>query len=71
MAKTEQVKLTPDRVDVEYDERDDALYVAFGQDNVADNSELNDNDVLIRYKNNKIIGLTILHFSERRRKATS
>jgi uncharacterized protein YuzE len=65
MAKTEQVRLTPERIDVEYDRRGDTLYIAFSPDTVADDSELTDNDVLIRYRNNEIIGLTILRFSER------
>lgn len=65
MAKTEQVKLSPERIDVEYDERGDALYIAFSPETVANDSELTDNDMLLRYKDNKIIGLTILHFSER------
>jgi uncharacterized protein YuzE len=68
MAKTEQVRLTPERIDVEYDRRGDALYIAFSPDTVADDSELTDNDVLVRYRDNKIIGLTILRFSERRKK---
>lgn len=71
MAKTEQVKLAPERIDVEHDERGDTLYIAFSPDTVADDSELTDNDVLIRYKDNKIIGLTILHFSERRKRIPS
>jgi uncharacterized protein YuzE len=71
MAKTEQVKLTPGRIDVEYDERGDTLYIAFSPDTVADDAELTDNDVLVRYKDHKIIGLTVLHFSERRKTAPS
>ncbi|MGA3298378.1 MAG: DUF2283 domain-containing protein [Candidatus Bathyarchaeia archaeon] len=71
MAKAEQVRLTPDKVDVEYDEKGDVLYIAFSPDTAADDSELTDNDVLIRYKGNKIIGLTVLHFSERQRKVSS
>jgi uncharacterized protein YuzE len=67
MARTEQVKLTPERIDVEYDRRGDALYIAFSPDSIADDSELTDNDVLVRYKDDKIIGLTILRFSERRK----
>ena len=69
MAKTEQVKLSPERIDVEYDQKGDALYIAFHPDTVADRSELNDNDVLLRYKENEIIGLTILHFSERHKRS--
>jgi len=71
MAKTEQVRLTPEKVDVEYDEKGDALYIAFSHDTVADDSELTNNDVLVRYKGNEIIGLTVLHFSERQRKISS
>jgi uncharacterized protein YuzE len=70
MARTEQVKLTPDRIDIEYDERGDTLYIAFSPDTVADDSELIDNDVLVRYKGNKIIGLSVLHFSERRKRVS-
>jgi len=71
MAKTEQVRISPEKVDVEYDAKGDALYISFGPDTVADDSELTDNDVLVRYKDNKIIGLTVLHFSERQRKTSS
>jgi len=71
MAKAEQVRLTPERVDVEYDERGDTLYIAFSPNTVADDSELTDNDVLIRYNDNKIVGLTILHFSERQKRISS
>ena len=71
MAKTEQVRLTPEKVDVEYDEKGDALYIAFSHDTVADDSELTNNGVLVRYKGNEIIGLTVLHFSERQRKISS
>jgi len=70
MAKTEQVRLTPESVDVEYDEKGDALYIAFSKDTVADESEITDNDVVVRYKGNRIIGLTVLHFSERRTKGS-
>jgi len=71
MAKIEQVKLAPERIDVEYDERGDALYIAFSPETVADDSELTDNDILLRYKDNKIIGLTILHFSERQKRGST
>jgi len=71
MAKTEQVKLTPERIDVEYDERGDALYIAFSPETIADDSELTDNDILLRYKDNKIIGLTILHFSKRQKRGST
>jgi len=68
MAKSEVVTLSPEAVDVEYNEKADVLYISFGQDSQAEDSELTDNDVVIRYRNGKIIGLTVLHFSERRKR---
>jgi len=68
MAKSEIVALSTEAVDVEYDEKADVLYILFSLDSLADDSELTDNDVVIRYRNGKIIGLTVLHFSERRKR---
>jgi uncharacterized protein YuzE len=68
MAKSEIVALSTEAVDVEYDEKADVLYILFSLDSLADDSELTDNDVIIRYRNGKIIGLTVLHFSERRKR---
>jgi len=65
MAKSDIVTLRPEAVDVEYDEKADVLYISFNSDTIANDSELTNNDVVIRYKNTKIIGLTVLHFSER------
>jgi len=67
MAKTDLVKLAPETLDVKSDEEGDVLYIAFSPETVPDDSELTENDVLLRYKDDKIIGLTILHFSERQR----
>ena len=68
MAKSEIVALSTEAVDVEYDEKADVLYISFSPDSQADDSELTENDVVIRYKNGKIIGLTVLHFSERHKR---
>ncbi len=68
MAKSEIVALSTEVVDVEYDEKADVLYISFSPDSQADDSELTENDVVIRYRNGKIIGLTVLHFSERRKR---
>ena len=68
MAKSEIVTLSPEAVDVEYDEKADVLYILFDLDSQAEDSELTDNDVVIRYRKGKIIGLTVLHFSERRKR---
>jgi len=65
MAKSKLVKLKTDKMTIDYDEKTDVLYITFNPEK-ADDSELTENDIIIRYKNNKIIGLTILHFSERK-----
>lgn len=49
-----------------YDSEADVLYINFHQPAlVADDSELTENDILIRYQNNQVIGLTILNVSQR------
>ena len=43
----------------------DVLYVNFKKPNHADDSELTDDDVIIRYEQGEVIGLTILNASQR------
>jgi len=38
----------------------DVLYVSLDPETAADDSKLTENDVLLRYKGDKIVGLTIL-----------
>jgi len=68
MAKSQVVQLDAEKMEVDYDEEGDVLYISFSPGTPADDSELTDNDIIIRYKNKKIIGLTVLHVSERRKK---
>ncbi len=48
-----------------FDEEADTLYINFKKPSVATDSELTDDDVIIRYEDDEIIGLTILHASQR------
>ncbi len=48
-----------------YDEEADALYINFKKPSHATDSELTDDDVIIRYEGDKVIGLTVLHASKR------
>ena len=48
-----------------YDAEADVLYINFKRPAHADDSELTDNDVIIRYEGDEFIGLTILHASRR------
>ena len=48
-----------------YDAEADVLYVNFKRPAVATDSELTDEDVIVRYEGDEVIGLTILHASTR------
>ena len=48
-----------------YDAEADVLYVNFKKPSHATDSELTNDDVIIRYEGQEIIGLTILHASKR------
>jgi uncharacterized protein YuzE len=67
------INLTPQLLNIpfkriwySYDEESDVLYMNFKRPSHADDSELTDDDVIIRYENGEIIGLTILHASKRK-----
>jgi uncharacterized protein YuzE len=48
-----------------YDAAADVLYVNFKKPSEATDSELTDDDVIIRYEGEEVIGCTILHASQR------
>lgn len=48
-----------------YDAESDVLYVNFKKPSHATDSELTDDDVIIRYEGDEVIGVTILHASQR------
>ena len=48
-----------------YDAAADVLYINFKKSSHATDSEHTDDDVIIRYEGDEIIGFTILHASER------
>jgi uncharacterized protein YuzE len=48
-----------------HDEEADTLYINFKKPSHATDSELTDEDVIIRYEGNDVIGLTVLHASKR------
>ncbi|MCK6580993.1 MAG: DUF2283 domain-containing protein [Anaerolineae bacterium] len=49
-----------------YDAEADVMYINFKRPSLADDSELTDDDVIIRYQGDEVIGYTILHISDRR-----
>jgi len=48
-----------------YDQDADTLYVNFKKPSYASDSEITDDDVIIRYSGDEVIGFTVLHASER------
>ena len=48
-----------------YDSEADVLYINFKKPSHATDSELTDDDIIIRYEGESIVGLTILHASKR------
>lgn len=48
-----------------YDAEADVLYINFKKPSRATDSELTDDDVIIRYEGDEVVGLTILHASRR------
>jgi len=52
-------------VEVDYDPKGDVLYISFGKPQEADDSDVTEEGVVIRLKEGKIVGLTILNASKR------
>ena len=50
-----------------YDAEADVLYINFRRPSVATDSELTDDDVIVRYDGEDVIGFTVLHASQRPR----
>lgn len=51
---------------VDYDEEADVLYVNFKKPSHADDSEITDDDVIVRYEKGEMVGMTFLNARERR-----
>lgn len=54
------------RIWTSYDKEADVLYINFKKPSHADDSELTDDDIIIRYEKGEIIGITILNAGRRR-----
>ena len=48
-----------------YDEVGDVLYIHFKDSEPATDSELTDDDIILRYAGDEVIGITVLHASKR------
>jgi uncharacterized protein YuzE len=48
-----------------YDAEADVLYINFKKPSRATDSELTDDDLIIRYEGEEVVGVTVLHASQR------
>ena len=67
------LNLVPELLDVPYsriwtvyDKEADVLYLNFKKPSHADDSELTDDDLIIRYEKGSVVGITVLNASRRR-----
>lgn len=52
-----------EKLDIDRDR--DVLYISFGPPTAADDAELVDSDIIIRYRGERAIGITVPYFSRR------
>jgi len=62
----ELLEIPYSRIWTTYDKEADVLYINFKKPSHADDSELTDDDIIIRYEEGEVIGVTILNASKRK-----
>jgi uncharacterized protein YuzE len=59
------IKLPETKMLVDYDKEADVLYISFKRPQKATDSEMLNNGVLLRYKGDELVGITVLDASKR------
>lgn len=59
------LRIPSKRVWCSYDEEADVLYLNFKKPSRADDSEMTNDNVIIRYEKGEIVGITVLNASKR------
>lgn len=59
------IKLPETRMLIDYDKEADVLYISFKRPQRATDSEMLENGVLLRYKGDELVGITVLEASAR------
>lgn len=59
------IKFPATRMWIDYDREADVLYISFNRPQRATDSEMLDNGIILRYKDDDIVGVTILEASKR------
>ena len=62
----EILKVPHSRIWTSYDKKADVLYINFKKPSHADDSEITDDDVIVRYEKGEVVGITVLNASKRK-----
>ncbi|MBI5185882.1 MAG: DUF2283 domain-containing protein [Nitrospinae bacterium] len=65
MAVSHILKLPEKKMWIDYDKEADVLYISFKRPQKATDSEMLKNGILLRYKDDELIGMTIMDASKR------
>ena len=57
------LQLHQNNIWLSYDEEADVLYLNFKKPSHADDSELLDNNIIVRYENDEVVGMTVMNAS--------
>jgi len=60
------MSINKNNVWINHDKEADVIYINFKKPSNPDDSELTDDDIIIRYEEREVVGLTILHASKRK-----
>ncbi|KPV64842.1 MAG: hypothetical protein AOA65_0756 [Candidatus Bathyarchaeota archaeon BA1] len=61
----DKVTLSLEKIDLDYDEEADVLYISFGEPREAEDSVEVEDGVIYRITNNEVVGITITDFKTR------
>lgn len=60
------MNINKNNVWISHDKEADVIYINFKKLSNPDDSKLTDDDIIIRYEEGEVVGLTILHASKRK-----
>ncbi len=60
------INLSESKMWIDYDKEADVLYISFKRPQKVTDSEMLDNGVILRYRNDEVVGITILDASKPR-----
>jgi len=59
------LKFPAKKLRIDYDDKADVLYISFKRPQKATDSEMLENGILLRYRGEEIVGITVLEASKR------